>query len=218
MGPWRGLVLSLAILLAQFAATDTEPVTSCFGRDFLASRGGQQQIRGSGQILRLRGGKASELGGRLQNLGFMMRNDPEGYIPEMETAFRQWYQHRGFWEQAPHGAHKEFGELSVFLAQNQVKFPVVLHEFPGLLTGLLRGNHTSMSADLRMKMCEAVAIAAGRKAIPVTDMCGIFFKMFHLPEKKLRQYLYASSLSAIKRLNANSVDQVANRALQVESL
>ena len=101
MGPWRGSALALAILLAQFAATDTGPATSCFGRDFLAGRGCQQQIRGSGQtLLRLRGGKASELGGRLQNLGFMMRNDPEGYIPEMETAFRQWYQHRGFWEQA----------------------------------------------------------------------------------------------------------------------
>jgi len=165
-------------------------------------------------LLRIRGGKASALGQRLQNLGFMMRKDPEGYVPEIENTFKKWGQHRGLWESTPYGVHKEFGELSVFLAQNQVMFPLVLHEYPGLLTELVRGNHTSMHADLRMKMCEAIAIATARKSIPVTDMCSIFFKMFHIPEKKLRHYLYASSVNAIKRLNANSVDQVANRALQ----
>lgn len=164
--------------------------------------------------LRLRGGKATGLGQRLQNLHYVMKKDPEGYIPEVRGHLDNWQASVRAWKRAPDLAHQELGELSVFLGSNINKFPSLLEDFGPQLLDLLARNCSDMCSPLRLDITKAIAIANSRKSIPVTDMCRTFFSMFHLADKRLRIYLYSTCLSAIKRMNSQSVNLNVNRDLQ----
>jgi protein SDA1 len=164
--------------------------------------------------LRLRGGRSTALGQRLQNLQYVMKKDPEGYIPEVQGHLDSWKTSVQAWERAPTLPHQEFGELSVFLGSNIHHFPSVLGDFGPQLLALVKRNITDMGSDLRLVMAKAIAITTSRKSISVPDMCNVFFFLFHLPDKKLRRYLYATCLRAIKRFNAHSVNLDVNRGLQ----
>jgi len=164
--------------------------------------------------LRLRGGRSTALGQRLQNLHYVMKKDPEGYIPEVKGHLQNWRASVRAWERAPDLAHQELGELSVFLGSCMNQFPTLLGDFGPQLLDLLGRNSTHMHSDLRLAVAKAIAIANSRKSITVPDMCGTFFYLFHLADKRLRTYLYSTCLGSIKRLNAHSVNLETNRGLQ----
>ena len=163
--------------------------------------------------MRLRGGRSTALGQRLQNLHYVMKKDPQSYLPEVQGHVDNWNAALRAWERAPDSVHQELGELSVFLGSNINNFPGLLHDFGAQLLALL-GNSTRMASDLRLAVTKAVAIANSRKSISVPNMCGAFFGMFHLPDKRLRTYLYTTCLGAIMRLNSHSVNLDVNRGLQ----
>ena len=164
--------------------------------------------------LRLRGGRSTALGQRLQNLHYVMKKDPEGYIPEVQGHLDNWKASVRAWERAPDLSHQELGELSIFLGSNINRFPTLLGDFGQQLLTMLERNSTTMGGDLRLGISKAIVIANSRKSISVPDMCGTFFYMFQLPDKRLRTYLYTMCLSAIKRMNARSVNLDVNRGLQ----
>jgi len=66
------------------------------------------------------------LGQRLQNLHYVMKKDPEGYLPEVQGHVENWKAALRAWESAPGSVHQELGELSIFLGSN-------INNFPGLL-------------------------------------------------------------------------------------
>ena len=172
------------------------------------------------QPLRLRGGRSTALGQRLQNLHYVMKKDPQGYLPEVKGHLDAWRAAVSAWERKPELPHQELGELSVFLGSTMGKFPALLGDFGPQLLALLATQATgsnstaTMCSDLRLAVAKAVAIANSRKSISVPALCGVFFGLFHLPDKRLRAYAYMTCLSAMKRLNANSVDLGINRELQ----
>ena len=169
---------------------------------------------GDALCLRLRGGRSTALGQRLQNLQYVMKKDPEGYVPEVQGHLENWRVSLRAWERAPELVHQELGELGVFLCGSMNHFPSLLGGFGGQVLSLLERNSTNMHSELRMTMTRAIAIANSRKSISVNDMCSTFFQMFHFADKRLRNYLYTSCLSAIKRMNARTVHLDRNRALQ----
>ena len=108
---------------------------------------------------RLRGGRSTALGQRLQNLQYVMKKDPEGYIPEVQGHLENWEASLRAWERAPDLVHQEFGELSVFLCGSMNHFPSLLAGFGGQVLILLERNSTHMHNDLRMAMTRAIAMA-----------------------------------------------------------
>jgi protein SDA1 len=176
---------------------------------FVPSFGGYQST-----LLRLRGGKATGYGQQLQQLQYVMKKDPESYIPELEAQVSVFHEKLKNLEFDPASPHEEFGELLVFLSNMCPNFPDRLNFLPHELMGIVRANHTTLAPTLRTKMCQSLTMMCARKLIPAEELCCLFFQLFPLPDKKLRVYLYTSSLSAIKRLNAKSVDQRANRRIQ----
>lgn len=167
-------------------------------------------------ILRLRGGKATAYGQQLQQLQYVMKKDPESYLPELETQATNFHAKLRALELDPTGSHEELGELLVFLSNMSPNYPDRLIFLPNQLMSIIRANHTTLAPSLRTKICESITLLCARKLIPVEELCCLFFQLFTLPDKKLRAYLYTASLSAIKRLNAKSVDQRANRRIQRE--
>ena len=103
------------------------------------------------------------LGQRLQNLHYVMKKDPEGYLPEVQGHVENWMAALRAWESAPGSAHQELGELSIFLGSNINNFPGLLGDFGPQLLALL-GNSTHMAGDLRLAVAKAVAIANSRKS------------------------------------------------------
>ena len=139
------------------------------------------------QPLRLRGGRSTALGQRLQNLHYVMKKDPQGYLREVKGHLDAWRAAVSAWEREPELPHQELGELSVFLGSTMGKFPSLLGDFGSQLLALLATQATgsnstaTMCSDLRLAVAKAVAIANSRKSISVPALCGVFFGLFHLP-------------------------------------
>ncbi|EKX41505.1 hypothetical protein GUITHDRAFT_112478 [Guillardia theta CCMP2712] len=165
-------------------------------------------------LLRLRGGKSTALGQRLQILHHHLKKDPEGYLPEVTSLMKKWNGFLAAWEEATGERHQELGELTIFLAHCTPKYHELLGDFPIQLLTIIDRNHTSMNSQLRIQFLQAATISGAQKAISVVEMCRVFFRMFYVPDKKVRTFLYANSLNAIKRLNAVKVNQEINRNLQ----
>lgn len=165
--------------------------------------------------LRLRGGRATLLGGRLQALQWAMRKDPQGYVHEMETQKTAWEVAYKELQRSPSMENKELGELAVFFSNMCSHFPQLLGKFPEELLGLVGGNSTSdMAKETRYKLATALTILCARKGCDTEKLCSTFFPLFTIPDKKLRSYMYASCVGAVKRANAKSVDQGMNRRVQ----
>jgi hypothetical protein len=62
--------------------------------------------------MRLRGGRSTALGQRLQNLHYVMKKDPQSYLPEVQGHLDNWNAALRAWERAPDSVHQELGELS----------------------------------------------------------------------------------------------------------
>lgn len=180
---------------------------------------------GSGILgLRLRGGRASMLGARLQALQWSMGKDPGGYVNEVQAQNAEWERSIKAWLNAPQVESKETGELAVFLSNMHVHHPELLADFPEQLLGIFGGgvnNNTeaaasvaSMARETRYKMATALTILCARKGCKTEQLCSTFFHLFSIPDKKLRSYMYSSCVGAVKRANAKSVDQGMNRRIQ----
>lgn len=171
-------------------------------------------------VMRLRGGRASILGARLQALQWSMGKDPGGYVNEMQAQKNEWERSVKAWLNAPQAESKETGELAVFLSNMHVHHPALLATFPEQLLGIFGGgvNDTSaaagMAKETRHKMATALTILCARKGCSTEQLCAKFFSLFSIPDKKLRSYVYSSCVGAIKRANAKSVDQGMNRRIQ----
>eukprot|EP00960_Hanusia_phi_P056580 763318-Hanusia_phi.AAC.1 len=171
-------------------------------------------MQGNTCLLRLRGGKSTALGQRLQILQHHLKKDPEGYLPEVTSLMNRWNSYLAAWEDSTADRHQELGELTIFLAHCTQKYQELLGDFPMQLLTIIDRNHTSMNTELRIQFLHAATISGAQRAISVVEMCRVFFQMFYVSDKKVRTFLYANSLNAIKRLNAIKVNQETNRKLQ----
>ena len=165
-------------------------------------------------LQRLRGGRASGLGQQLQSLQYVMKKDPEGYAAELDGQVATFQERLKAWESSPLQHHQELGELAIFLAHMSPLYPDRVTFLPGQVMQRLRDNSTAMLSEVRTKFCESLTLMCAKKQLPLSDLCSTFFRLFQVPDKKLRSYLYASCLNAIKRFNAKSVDQRVNRQIQ----
>lgn len=148
---------------------------------------------------------------QLQNL---VKRDPPAY----ETEFRQ--QHRHFsalleiFKQKPTDESREFQELVNFMAATAPCFPELVVTFPPQLMELLEHHAGVLDSELRQCLCRALILLRNRELLGPTALLSLFFKLFRVPDKSLREMLYKHIVSDIRRLNMKHKSNGVNKALQ----
>ncbi|KAI9034445.1 protein SDA1 [Hyaloraphidium curvatum] len=167
-------------------------------------------------MTRHHGGRAALLASNLPQLQNLIKRDPPAYRDEFLQQWRHYQSLLALFRLKPDGASvsKEFGDLVTFLAHVVGCYPDVAKEFPGELIELVSEKGTKMDAELRKVLVTALILLRNKGSIDEISLLSLFFNLFRLPDKQLRQQLHNHIVSDIKNSNAKVKNNKLNKVLQ----
>lgn len=89
-----------------------------------------------------------------------------------------------------------------------------LQEFPSQIAQLLEQHGGVLEPELRRALVQALVLMRNRNVVTASSLLPLFFRLFRLPDKKIRGILYNHIVQDIKKINRKKKDEKSNRALQ----
>eukprot|EP01134_Creolimax_fragrantissima_P002823 CFRG2823T1 len=148
---------------------------------------------------------------QLQNL---IKRDPESYQEEFLQQLRHFDSSVEIFQLNPAADSNNFGELATFLAHTCTRYPKHSMHIRKRTMDLLENYASVMQPALRREMCHAVMMMKGKDDSGTIDVFKLFFKLFKVKDKVLRETLRNHIITEIKRMNAKSQKNQMNKALQ----
>eukprot|EP00124_Ichthyophonus_hoferi_P000268 Ihof_evm24s9 gene=Ihof_evmTU24s9 len=148
---------------------------------------------------------------QLQNL---IKRDKESYTEEFLQQLRHFESNLQIFQMNPQAESKDFGELVSFLSHTANLYPKHAAQFPLQVMNLLETHAAVMKPDVRRDLCKAVILLRGKDMIQPVKVYEVFFKLFRLKDKILRENLRTHIISDIRRLNAKAKNNSLNKTLQ----
>lgn len=87
-------------------------------------------------------------------------------------------------------------------------------EFPGILMGLLAKDAMTIPSSLRRCLVQCLLLVRKKKLIALEPVLTLFFRLFRVKDKQLREMLYDSIIGEIKRANTPHRNNALNKGLQ----
>lgn len=150
----------------------------------------------------------------LANLQNLVKRDPESYSEEFMQQYRHFQSVMQIFMLKPTDQGEELGELVSFLSAVTHCFPDVLKDFPKQVMDLLAQHSAVLDSELRQTLCRALILLRNKGLLNSSSLLSLFFKLFSVHDKQLREMLYKHIVSDIKRLNATHKDNAVNKSLQ----
>lgn len=114
----------------------------------------------------------------------------------------------------PTDEHTEFSKLVSFISHVAPCYPKDVQDFPTQIATLLEQNGKLLEPELRKTLVQSLILLRNRNVITPSSLLSLFFKLFRIPDKKLRDLLYKHIVNDIKRINKRKRDERVNRTLQ----
>lgn len=177
------------------------------------------------------GRAASVLPLNLPHLQNLIKRDPESYRTEFHLQQTHFYStlalmQAGGWEvEACVGDASDEGSLENLITFMSHCVPCFINKnidndatkFVGTLMDLLERDAASLPASLRRCMCQALILMRSKKGVslvPTERMLKLFFRLFGLKDKQLRELLYDAIVSDVRKANHPHRNNALNRTLQ----
>lgn len=87
-------------------------------------------------------------------------------------------------------------------------------EFPDILMGLLESDIDALPGSLRRCLVQCLMLIRKKKLVSLEKVLTLFFRLFRLKDKALRELLYDSVVGEIKRANTPHRNNALNKTLQ----
>jgi protein SDA1 len=179
------------------------------------------------------GGVPMTLAG-LQNV---LKRDPEAYREEFLQQWRHYESNLEIFRLRPADQSQDFQDLVSFVAAVAPCYPDVVQAFPQQVMDLLDKNAKVLDAELRQVrpicvvggvfpfisfnsfifsqcLCRALILMRNRDLLGPSDLMALFFRLFRVPDKPLRELLYTHIVGDIRRLNQKHKSNAVNKTLQ----
>jgi protein SDA1 len=148
---------------------------------------------------------------QLQNL---IKRDAESYREE----FLQQYQHfksaLAILKMRPDSVEDHFEPLASFLSHVVYLYPGEAKEFPEILFDLLENDSVTLPPSIRRCLVQCLLLLRKKKLVELERMLKMFFRLFRIKDKLLREQLYDSIVGEIKRANTPHRNNALNKSLQ----
>lgn len=108
----------------------------------------------------------------------------------------------------------KFQELISFVAAVAPVFPDVVAGFPQQLTELLEQHAAALDGELRQCLCRALILLRNRDMLGPTALLSLFFRLFGVRDRALREMLYKHIVGDIRRLNQKHKNIGVNKTMQ----
>ncbi|CAG8520166.1 10992_t:CDS:2, partial [Cetraspora pellucida] len=99
---------------------------------------------------------------------------------------------------------------------NQVAqcYPQETRSFPQQIINLLYENYQNLNPNLRKTMVQGLILLRNKDIIPSITVLSLFYTLFRVHDKQLRDLLYTHIISDIKNTNAKHKNNKLNKTLQ----
>ncbi|CAG8763919.1 34124_t:CDS:10 [Gigaspora margarita] len=148
---------------------------------------------------------------QLQNL---IKRDPISYKEDFLQQYRHYESQLTILQLKPDEAAEEFGNLVTFISQVAQCYPQETNKFPQQLITLLSEHYQNLNPNLRKTMVQGLILLRNKEIIPSITLLSLFYTLFRVRDKQLRELLYSHIISDIKNTNAKHKNNKLNKTLQ----
>ncbi|MFH4976396.1 hypothetical protein AB6A40_003105 [Gnathostoma spinigerum] len=147
-----------------------------------------------------------------RNLGLlqeMINRDAESYEEEFMEQFQHYLQAMKLLALQPSQHRMDLQpllELVVFLSSVAWHYPKSAVEFAKSLLAILRQHGTGLVPEVRLSFCKGLVILRNRRIISALEVLEVFFELVRCQDKKLRQFIFGSTMAILKKLNSGRRD------------
>lgn len=149
----------------------------------------------------------------------LIRKNAGCYMDDFTAHYRHLASSIGLLRQSPTARIDNLDSLILFVSQTAHYYPQISAEFPNTCYELLanEGFIEAAGSDLRRTLVQALMHMRSLKnkhAVGTGKMLALFFKLFRIKDKPLRQLLLSSIVADIASANRHRRDNALNRSLQ----
>eukprot|EP01138_Halocafeteria_seosinensis_P000707 gb/GECG01000724.1/.p1 GENE.gb/GECG01000724.1/~~gb/GECG01000724.1/.p1 ORF type:complete len:808 (+),score=147.02 gb/GECG01000724.1/:1-2424(+) len=135
---------------------------------------------------------------QLQNL---IKRDPDAYTEEFELQYQNYRAELEIFKLHPSKDSQSFKDLVNFLSHVTPCYPERLRDFPKELMDLIEEHGSILEGDTRKTIVQCLMIMRNRGFIEPIPLLKLFFKLFRIQDKLLRELVYSHIVSDVKNMN-----------------
>jgi protein SDA1 len=110
--------------------------------------------------------------------------------------------------------YENFADLTSFLAHVHRVYQKDMEQFPKHLCELIDEHCTRLDLNLRRRVVQAMILLRNKNSIDVNRALPIFFKLFRVPDKQLRQIVFKHVVNDAKQANKLKKNEQYNRVVR----
>jgi len=148
---------------------------------------------------------------QLQNI---MKKDPDAYGPEFDQQWSHFESMMEIFKLKPQKPHSSFSEQVMFLAHVAPSFPLRGAALPGVLIGALSENFEIIHPSMREVLVQALILLRNRDQFPCMRTLPLYFKLFRLQDKVLRNVIFTHIVRDIVQMSRKSQTQKSRAELR----
>jgi len=152
----------------------------------------------------------------LPHLQNMMKRDPESYHEEFDKQYSRFDSMLQLFLLEPNQPiNNDFAELVQFLsAIANCYTEKMIPGFPDAIEKVLQEHGQLLHGDTRLSLCRVMITLRNKNLLEPLELHKLFFKMFMIQDKTLRDTLYNFIVNDIKSINVKHKNQTLNKRLQ----
>lgn len=151
---------------------------------------------------------------KLATLQNLVKRDPDAYLDEFKLQHKHFLAELDIFKMNPASPADTFIALVHFLSHVAGCYRKLLAEFPLQLVTLLTEHADVLQAGVRHALVQALILMRNRGLIQPVPLLKLFFSLFRVRDKFLRQLLFQHIVHDIRTLNHEKRDDSSNRAIQ----
>eukprot|EP00755_Sulcionema_specki_P012248 Sspe_Gene.50935::Locus_28290_Transcript_1_1_Confidence_1.000_Length_1873::g.50935::m.50935/K14856/SDA1, SDAD1; protein SDA1 len=152
--------------------------------------------------------------GNLRMLQDKVKRDPDGYKDDVILQLKHCESQIALFQITPNAANKELCQTLTFLSHVVPLYKDIGGNFATDVIGLLQKHKDSLDAEVRRCMVQCLCLLRSRNAVDPQQVLPLFFQLFKVKDRELRETLLAFLVADVKRMNAKTKNPQVNRQLQ----
>jgi len=148
---------------------------------------------------------------QLQNL---IKRDPDSYKEEFLQQYQHFKSSLAILQVQPDAVEEHFEALVMFISHVVCYFKEQASEFPVVLMDLLSQESVGLPSSLRRCLVQCLLLVRKKKLVELEKVLTLFFRLFRVKDKLLREVLYDAIVGEIRRANQPHRNNALNKTLQ----
>lgn len=150
----------------------------------------------------------------LAQLQDKIKRDRAGYKDEFETQLHRYKTGLELFQKYPDSDCEQLVELINFIASVSHCYKEEMASFGTDLIDIMNTSGENYSSKFRNEIVKALILLRGKEMVPAQPLYELFFKLFRVKDKKIREVVHKFIVRDVKKINQKTKNHQVNKNLQ----